>query len=196
MSDTTDSPAYRYWKPDPPLPSKAYADRFWSYALLGSPEECWPWRTMKRGVFWWRGVNNERYHSITSRLAYRLSKCGSLGPREVVTHSCDWNACCNPAHLSANSQRANTQEMADRGLHPYMKSGLYRYTRKAWAQSGANGDGEANGFHALTDDLVRQIRGEYIRGVTRQVDLAQKFNVGQSTISRVVRGASWDHVPA
>lgn len=196
MTDPTDAPAYRYWKPDPPMPGKADIDRFWRYVVIGKPDECWPWRTMKRGVFWWRGPNREKYHASSPRLAYRISRNVGIGPREVVAHSCDWRACCNPDHVCAKSQQENSKEMADRGLHPYQKSGLFRYTRKKWSAAGANGPGEANSAHVLTDQMVRQIRREYVRGVTRQVDLAEKFNVGQSTISRVIRGTSWDHVDA
>lgn len=35
---------------------------------------------------------------------------------------------------------------------------------------------------------------EYIPGIVRQVDLASKYNVSQTTISSVVNRRSWDHV--
>lgn len=75
-----------------------------------------------------------------------------------------------------------------------MYSPAYRETRQAWWSAGANGPGEANGQHILTDDLVRKIRSAYIRGKTKQKDLAVQFGVGQSTISRVIRGESWGHI--
>jgi len=185
---------YRYWRSSPPLPSGADVDRFWSYVVVGSPDECWPWRTRKRGLFWWRDSSGKRHHQVSPRLAFRLATGTDFGPRQVVAHRCDWNACCNPAHLEAASQRKNTRDMATRGLHPYMASSVYRDTRENWWRAGSNGPGEANGFSKLTDEAVQAIRRRYASNAVRQVDLAREFGVGQSTISRVLRHASWSHV--
>lgn len=185
---------YAYWRPSPPLPVGTDVERFWSYVIKGAPETCWPWRTLERGRFWWRGPDGAHHHELSSRLAYRLSHNVSLGPREVVAHRCDWKACCNPACLECVSQKKNSQDMADRGLHPYMGSGQFRRTRDGWWADGANGPGEANGSSKLTNELVQAIRRRYVRGVTRQVDLAADFGVGQTTISRVIRCESWSHL--
>lgn len=192
--NTAEDP-YRYWRPSPPLPSKADIERFWSYVLIGSKDECWPWRTLKRGAFWWR-IKGVRVKELSSRLAFRISRGRDIGPREVVAHSCDWRACCNPDHLEAKTQQQNTQDGVDRGMHPYMRSGRYRYTRRTLRKSGATGPGEANGHHRLTDDAVRAIRARYVPGTVRQADLAAEFGVSAATVSRVVRHDGWTHIPA
>ncbi len=191
---TAEAP-YRYWRPSPPPPSKADVERFWGYVLIGAPDECWPWRTLKRGAFWWR-VKGVRYKELASRLAFRISRGRDLGPREVVAHRCDWRPCCNPDHLEAKTQRENSQDAVDRGMHPYMRSGRYRYTRRGLRKSGASGPGEANGYHRLTDDAVRAIRARYVRGVVRQADLAAEFGISASTVGRVIRHDGWTHIPA
>lgn len=197
MIEPTTESAYRYARPEPPIPAKADVERFWSYVLVGDADECWPWRTKKRGLFWWRDATGLRQHQIAPRLVFRLAHPGRpIGDGRVIGHRCDWDACCNPAHLESVTQQKNTKDMADRGLHPYRKSGLYRYSRKAWWSKGANGPGEANGFAKLSEQQIDEIRRRYSAGGIRQVDLAEEFGVGQSHISRIVRAESWSHLTA
>lgn len=84
--------------------------------------------------------------------------------------------------------------MSERGLHPYMKSGRYRYTRTGWWRHGANGPGESNGFAKLTDEVIETIRERYAAGGVRQIDLAAEFGIGQSHVSRIVRREAWGHL--
>lgn len=197
MIDSTVGDTYRYSREDPPLPGPADAERFWSYVKVGELDECWPWRTLKLATFWWRDSAGQRQHQLAPRFAFRLSRSGiEIPPDKVVGHRCDWRACCNPSCLELVTQQKNSQDMADRGLHPYMKSGLYRYTRRDWWSQGANGPGEANGFARLTENQIAEIRRRYAAGGVRQVDLAKEFGVGQSHVSRIVRAESWAHLPA
>lgn len=198
MTDSNDHHGYRYSRPNPPVPSKEYAERFWGYVLRGKPDECWPWRTLKVAKFWWRASDGSRCYEKASRLAYRLGNDGcDIPPDRVIGHTCDWDACCNPAHLECVTQKKNSQDMADRDLHPYSKSGRYRYTRKLWsASSPATMPGEGNGFARLTDEQVAEIRARYASGLVRQVDLAKEYGIAQSHVSRLVRGESWSHLGA
>lgn len=54
--------------------------------------------------------------------------------------------------------------------------------------------GRRNRHAKLMDDEVMQIRVLYLTGEFRQVDLATRFNVHQTAISHIVRGASWKHL--
>lgn len=47
------------------------------------------------------------------------------------------------------------------------------------------------GYNKLTEQLADQIRLEYIPGKVRQVDLAAKYDITQSGISKVIRGEYW-----
>jgi hypothetical protein len=191
MGTPCNAQPYKYWRPDQPLPAAADLERFRSYIIVGADTECWPWRTLRRGVFWWR-INGVRHCELSSRLAFRLAHGRDIGPREIVAHRCDWRPCRNPAHLEIKTQRANVQDSVDRGMHPYIRSGRYRYTRRYLKE--ANGPGEANARHTLTTDAVRAIRERYVPGLVRQADLAAEFGVGRSTISRIVQGRSWTHI--
>ena len=178
------------------MPSKADIERFWSYVLVAEPTECWPWRTEKRGMFWWRDERGVAQHQVSPRLAFRLANPGTeIPPNRVIGHRCDWNACCNPAHLECVTQRKNSQDMADRGLHPYAQSGHFRHTRRRWSEgSPALSSGETNLNSKLTTEQIVEIRTRYAAGGIRQIDLARKFGVGQSHISRIIRSESWGHV--
>lgn len=50
------------------------------------------------------------------------------------------------------------------------------------------------GTSKLTLESVIAIRDEYARGVTSQRELARRYNVATSSISRVIRGETWGHV--
>lgn len=54
--------------------------------------------------------------------------------------------------------------------------------------------GELAARAKLTARRVLRIRAEYRRGGVRQVDLAAKHGVGQSTVSSLLRGDTWAHV--
>lgn len=195
MTEPTTEPAYRYARPEPPLPAHLDIERFWSYVIVGGPEDCWPWRTKKRGMFWWKDGEGLKQHQVSPRLAFRLGNPGvDLPPNRVVGHRCDWNACCNPAHLECVTQRKNSQDMADRELHPYVASEHYRATRKLWsADSPALSSGEENLNAKLDASAISEIRKRYAAGGVRQKDLAKIFGVAQSHISRIVRAESWSH---
>lgn len=55
--------------------------------------------------------------------------------------------------------------------------------------------GERNHKAKLDPIQVDEIRSRYVRGQVRQADLAADYGVTQETISSIVRGASWSHIP-
>lgn len=150
----------------------------------GRPEDCWPWRTGKRAVFWWRDQDGDRRYALASRVAFALSY-GPIPRGLVVAHSCDNPPCCNPRHISAKTQRENVLEAIERGLRTY-DTPRYLETRNGWWRHGANGPGEENGNVKLTNSDVASIRAALKTG-ERQVDIATRFKISQSTVSRIAR---------
>ena len=61
-------------------------------------------------------------------------------------------------------------------------------------RDGTSNHGERNSQHRLTSESVEEIRRRYAAGETQKV-LAAAFGVGRMTISDIVRGKSWQHVP-
>jgi hypothetical protein len=54
--------------------------------------------------------------------------------------------------------------------------------------------GSDNPHSRLNEAEVREIRRRYAAGGVKQWDLASDYNVGQTTISAVIRGLRWSHV--
>jgi hypothetical protein len=54
--------------------------------------------------------------------------------------------------------------------------------------------GSRNSMHKLTEDSVRKIRSMYVRGVTRQRDIADLFGVTRTAVGSVILGKGWKHV--
>jgi DNA-binding MarR family transcriptional regulator len=54
--------------------------------------------------------------------------------------------------------------------------------------------GEEVSNHKLSLEEVWAVRVEYNRGSVRQTDLAKKYGVDQTTISRIVLRKAWAHV--
>lgn len=88
---------------------------------------------------------------------------------EVVRHTCDTPACFLYEHLIAGTIQEN---VADRQA------------------KGRQAKGERQGSAKLTKQEVDEIRNLHKSGLYMQRDLAKRFGMGQSQISRIVRGTS------
>jgi ribosome-binding protein aMBF1 (putative translation factor) len=92
-----------------------------------------------------------------------------------VCHKCDNPKCCNPEHLFLGTKKENTKDMCDKGRNFRAR-------------------GELCGASKLTNSDVLYIRAEFSAQRMTQKDLAQKFNIHQSAISRIVHGKRWAHI--
>jgi DNA-directed RNA polymerase specialized sigma subunit len=122
-------------------------------------------------------------------MAYALSHQVTLlpWPQDVILHSCDNPPCCNPRHLIKGTQADNIEDMVTKARHARDVSPAYKASRRSSGLARKTiPRGEVNGFAKLTDAEVAVIRRLYSKGA-RQVDLAARFGVGQSHISRIVR---------
>lgn len=94
--------------------NKAFAARFWAKVdMSGGPDACWPWtgglfpngygrlRVGKR-----RGLAHKVAHELTNgHIPHPLKAC----------HECDNRPCCNPGHIWAGTQKANMEDMLQKG---------------------------------------------------------------------------------
>jgi hypothetical protein len=147
--------------------------RFWSKVTFRGPVvrpgigRCWVWIAAK-----------DRYgrYSVGSRmaLAHRLVLEGKLrrplGPGLFACHKCDNPACVCPFHLFEGTPAQNVADMTAKG----------RATRL----------GEANPYHKLTEEKVRAIRA----AVGTQEEIAGRFGVNQTAVSKIWRRETWRHV--
>jgi hypothetical protein len=149
-------------------------ERFW--VKVQKTEGCWVWIGAKTrdgyGLFGTPGHN----------LAHRFSFATFVGePMRglEVCHSCDTPSCVRPDHLFLGTHDDNMKDAARKGrIRPP--------------------NGEDHPWAVLTLEQVREIRRRYVRGVTRQIDLAAEYGVKQTVISDVVRGETYreNHTPA
>jgi hypothetical protein len=99
-------------------------------------------------------------------------------------HFCDTPACINPAHLSVGT---NIDNVADR----HRKERDARGDRNGARLHPETRRGARNGRAKLSADDVASVRAALSRG-DRQVDIAARFGVKQSAISKIKRGALWN----
>lgn len=116
----------------------AEAERLGRDRILGriiqTRSGCWEWQGFRHhsgyGAVNWRG-KPWRVH----RLAYRLWK-GEIPAGLDVCHACDNKPCCNPDHLWAGDQRANSLDVVLKGQHTLAKRTHCRYGH-SYAEHGA-----------------------------------------------------------
>jgi predicted XRE-type DNA-binding protein len=145
-----------------------YVGRFWDRVVLQT-SGCRTWQggrqTKGYGV-----VRRSGKTYLAHREAYRITY-GYLSDNDCVLHECDNPPCCNPLHLFLGSRADNIHDMISKGreLHP---------------------SGSENGNSKLTEEQICEIQDLYKTGKFRQAELAERFGVCQSHVSRVVRGVA------
>lgn len=144
----------------------------WLTSALGGRERvgCWDWPY---------GTNEHGYGKLqyqgrnwyAHRLACQLD--GRPVPEGLFArHRCDRPICCNPDHMEFGTQRDNLGDMVRRGR----------------ARVGSRNPGAR-----LTEGQVAEIRRLYADGWLQR-EIAVAFEVTQTTVSRIVRRKSWEHV--
>lgn len=138
-------------------------------------------RNDKSGCLEWTGsvvrggygyIIRKRKKIMAHRYWYELH-VGPIQPGEVLCHRCDNPRCIEPKHLFIGSQAENISDKV-------------RKSRQA--------RGEKIATAILTAEQVVALRQEYAEGA-RQVDLASKYGIHQTSVSLIVRRKNWPHIP-
>lgn len=157
---------------------KALVDRFWSKVARIDGDGCWMWTAsvdsdgygqLSRGS---HGDGNVKAH----RLSWELHN-GPIPDGLGVLHRCDTPACVRPDHLFLGTQAENMRDMDRKGR------------RGSFDSAGAS-----NPNARLTSEQVAEIRAQSRAGVSRS-ELARRFGVGTSTVSRIALGQAWKGAP-
>jgi hypothetical protein len=140
--------------------------RFWAKVDRKGAEACWLWRgsvtgtgSVKHAQFTVT-VAGKQHHIKAHRAAWELAN-GAIPDGLKVCHRCDVGHCCNPAHLFLGTQADNLNDAR---------------------QKGRLIDGQ--GARKLSDAAYRRI----LSGRGRGVDLARRYGVTETTISRIRHG--------
>jgi DNA-binding XRE family transcriptional regulator len=148
------------------------------------------------GELWlWRGSQDHKGYGIVRHdgrniLAHRLSYEIFIGPIPdglVVRHKNDTPLDVNPHNLELGTLIDNVRDREERGRTyrgPYSTERLEQAPR-----------GSRVGLAKLTESDIPKIREYYHRLGHSQASIAKRFDVSQVTISMIVRGKTWTHVP-
>lgn len=138
--------------------------RFWSKIDVGDPDECWNWLA---------GKNRRGYGwfwiNYRTWYAHRVAWVLTYGPIPkglCVLHHCDNPSCCNPYHLFLGTSVDNLADALRKG----------RLRTK------------------LTKEEVLEIRELYATGRYTQLQIAVKFGVHTSHVSRIVSRQIWEYI--
>lgn len=137
----------------------------------GGPDACHLWTARTNRAGYGLVPHGQKGQAMAHRVAY-VAVNGPIPAGALVCHRCDVPACCNPAHLFLGSILDNNRDKYAKGRHPM---------------------GEALPSSKLTDVQVIEVRKMLAVGHLQR-DIAKRFGVGQTLISRIARGASRRHV--
>jgi len=94
-----------------------------------------------------------------------------------VCHHCDNPSCVRPQHLFAGTRLDNVRDMDSKGRGSY--------TAHA---------GSRHGMSKLTEEDVVEIRRQYAMGQYTYQEIAAYYDVGWTTIQKIVTRTTWTHV--
>ena len=109
-------------------------------------------------------------------VSWRLANGGiSVPVGLLVMHTCGNRKCINPDHLQVGDTRENMRQAAEAGF-----LGLSR------------GDDRHNAV--LTEEIVRVVRGMYVRRRVGAFRIAAELGLKPSCVQEVLSGRNWKHV--
>lgn len=187
---------------------KTLEERFWEKVDKDGPTQphmttpCWVWTgaLFKKSGYGQFQMNGSPH--LAHRVAHYFYK--GLPPGALlVLHRCDYRPCVREDHLFLGTHADNGADMAAKGrgaegnrnglhLHPERRSFGMRnghVTRPERTPRGVT-----NGRAKLSEEEVLAIRGRFRAGET-QTALAAEFGLDQTSVSSIVRGETWKHLP-
>lgn len=146
-------------------------------------ERFWEKVSRTRGCWLWKGAASSYGHMgggdgrtlDAHRVAWELAH-GPIPTGLWVLHRCDNPKCVNPSHLFLGTRSDNMRDAFEKG-----RGAIPRHY-------GAEVKGAK-----LTDERVREIRLLACSGMS-QSELARRFGVCQTNISRILKRKAWAHV--
>ena len=99
----------------------------------------------------------------------------------LILHNCDNPNCINPSHLRQGTVQDNSDDMVKRGRSIKGRIGLNKIK------------GEQHPFAILAEADILKIRRLLSEKITC-TEIARKFNVGYTTISKIKHRKTWKHI--
>lgn len=117
-----------------------------------------------------RTTRHGKIQKIARRILIR--RLGEIPLSIVSRHTCDNKWCIRPDHIISGTQVQNTADWKERGTNKREQRG------------------EKNLCAKLTSEQIYQIR----EAVGLQREIAKKFGIGKSQVSRIKRRETWRHL--
>jgi hypothetical protein len=159
------------WQDDSEYESKA-RKRFMAFLPDRIKDECWEWSGNLGhgyGIFLYRGKSFRAHRLAITFLAHK-----EIPADKIVMHLCHNKLCCNPSHLQIGTEHENiTMD--------------YRDGKR-------DARGEGNGRSKLGKKDILKIRKLYDTGKATITELALKYSVNDSYVSKVCKRKRWAHV--
>lgn len=167
------------WMAKHDIPRREYGeleDRFPLYYEKNDETDCWEWK-MTLDKWGYGGIRDDDGKTRRAhRVSYKLHK-GEIPDGAYICHTCHNECCVNPDHLYAGNAQSNVDDAIERGT--------FLETRP---------QGEQVGTSKLVESEVRELKRKYNSGDYTQSELADEYGIGQTQVSRIVRGEWWQHV--
>lgn len=142
-------------------------------SIVKREDGCWIWNKAKDkngyGLFKERLELGKGKVVRAARYSYRIFR-GSIPTGFFVCHHCDNTSCVNPMHLFVGTASDNLLDASAKGRTVGERAARCR---------------------ALTNLQVQEMRSLYAEGIYYQKELAIRFNVTPSYVSKIVRFKNW-----
>lgn len=151
--------------------------RFWS--KVNKTFFCWDWTGLKSpGKYGGYGIFAIKPHNVRAHRWAWESIYGPIPEGRFICHTCDNPSCVRPSHLFLGTPRMNSLDMARKG-----RCGPQRYPERY--------AGELNGRAKITKDEALEIRREYKNSNVEQEELARKYGISKSQVSKITLNNAW-----
>lgn len=140
------------------------------------PCHVWDAHLAAGGYGWfWDGTKypNGNNHMVLAHRWIFIQKHGPVDEKQKVCHHCDNRRCVRDEHLFLGTQRDNMQDRNDKQRHSH---------------------GVKHPDARFTEEQVLTVRRAAKQGASFR-GLARHYEVDKMTISRMVKGKTWKHLP-
>ncbi len=158
--------------------------RFWDKVDKQGPEGCWVFTGSRNSDGY--GSFNARPTTDRAHRAAWILTYGEIPESMSVLHRCDNPPCCNPNHLFLGTHLDNVRDRHLKGRSRGPRPGENVATKHPEYFRG-----ERNGRAKVNWGIVSAIREAYGTGKYRQVDLAKRYGLVQTQVSRIIRNEHW-----